>query len=94
MNVYHNPPSQGCDENLYNGCGCLTPPLCPAEQHFRGWKVTWDTSTGTETHCFGDCTQYKTSDKTLTFNDEIMYFTMAIDKNDIEGFAFKEWSQT
>ena len=48
-------PTNGCIETTFNGCGCSDSPACPLDQHFRGWEVTWELTTGTETHCFGDC---------------------------------------
>jgi hypothetical protein len=95
MSIYY-PLGNGCDETTFNGCGCSEAYVCPVDQHFRGWQVTWDISTGTETHCFGDCSTAITpaQTRTLTFTDEVMYFSMSVDANDVEGFAFKEYSQT
>ena len=32
--------------------------------------------------------------QTATFTEEIMYFTMNVDMNDIEGIAFRDYSQS
>ena len=56
----YSPPTEGMDEtNTSSGGGCLSSG-CPTEQHFRGWEVTWEISTGTEVHCFGDCSGFYT----------------------------------
>ena len=74
----------------YLGC---TPSICTEKQHFRGFTATWQKSGGaTETHEFGDCSTYYTWDGEITIPDEIVYFTMNVDDNDIEGLAFRDYT--
>ena len=65
---------------------------CRDPDYLRGFEATWSRSGGvTETHCFGECVDYITSNIELPLSEELMYFTMVTDINDIEGLAFRDY---
>lgn len=71
-----------------------TDPYCHPKQHFRGFKATWEKTAGaTETHEFGDCSDYYTWSEDIPISEEIVAFTMNVDSNDIEGLAFRDFVQ-
>ena len=82
----HGTELEGCIGG-YPTCGV-------AVEHFRGFKITWEKTGGiSETHEFGDCTTVFDATQTLSISEEIMYFSMDVDSNDIEGFAFRDYVQ-
>ena len=66
---------------------------CFNKEYFRGFEVTWEKTGGeTETHVFGDCTEYVTVTEDFPISEELLYFSLAIDYNDIEGIAFRDYA--
>ena len=65
-----------------------------SEQHFRGFEITWSTSTGDVVETFGNMTDFCEHEYTDALTEEIMYFTMNVDFNDVEGFAFRDYQQS
>lgn len=44
-------------------------------------------------HEFGDCTTYYDSETDLQISEEIMYYSVNVDDDDLEGFAFRDYTQ-
>ena len=80
---------------LHSTEDCASDPTgCVANEHFRGFEVTWEVSGGTQEKLeFGDCSDKFTSDLTLSVSEEVMWFSMNVDSNDVEGIAFKDYLQ-
>ena len=78
------------DEN----CDPVTDTGCEARAYFRGFKATWEnTDASQETLEFGDCSSIFTESENLAISEEVMYFTISIDGDDIDGLAFQDYAQ-
>ena len=57
-------------------------------EHFRGFRATLSSDTGLKYQEFGSMDPANDLCEEITIDEEIMYFTVYEDSNDIEGFVF------
>lgn len=44
-------------------------------------------------HEFGDCTDHVDSETVLAISEEILYYSVNVDDDDLEGIAFRDYAQ-
>ena len=64
-------------------------------QHFRGWRATYESDSGTKTQTFGlldgSADGYDDHCELFNIDEEVMYATIYSDTNDVEGWIFEDY---
>ena len=62
------------------------------DQHFRGFEITYETTSGTQVETYGETSVLATNEYSGSISFEIMHFAMNVDAYDIEGFSFMDYA--